>query len=86
MYIQLDLSTLPATAQLLEPEEFGDFRVALHLPAEIWIQPQELLRVAASRAQDAGWRTRLDAMVNYAASRGWVREDGAILAHVEQLA
>ena len=80
-----DLSTLPATAQLLEPGDFSAFKLRLRVASEIWIQPEELLRLAGSRAEDPDWHRQMDGMISYARSRGWVRQDGAILAHVEHL-
>ncbi len=32
---------------------------------------------------DAGWRKSFDAMVTYAATRGWVDDVGSIRAHIE---
>jgi hypothetical protein len=42
------------------------------------------LRTASGRSDDPGWTTQYDAMVAYAASKGWVNESGtAIRAHLE---
>ena len=46
-----------------------------------WLRPDWLRR---QRQDDVEWNNRLDAMIAYAASKGWVDEaTGAVRAHVE---
>jgi hypothetical protein len=48
-----------------------------------WISIQEL-RSASGRDDVASWRSGFDGMVDYAASKGWVSDDGSELrAHIE---
>lgn len=46
-----------------------------------WVSPEALRGLAADVA-DAAWGEGFDAMVRYAASKGWVGEDGWLRAHV----
>lgn len=49
----------------------------------VWIRVDALLAAAEGRVPE-GWRAEFDAMVGYAASKGWLNEAGdAIAAHVE---
>jgi hypothetical protein len=42
------------------------------------------LRALAGPGADAGWDEGLSGMVAYAASKGWVEDDGGVLAHIER--
>lgn len=49
-----------------------------------WIRIDALRELAGDRAEDPDWIAGFDGMVAYAASKGWVSEDGASLrAHCE---
>lgn len=47
-----------------------------------WVHPDLPALLAGSAAND-DWRAEFDRMVAFAAKHGWVREDGAVRAHVE---
>lgn len=83
---------------LRDPENFRAFKVVLDgldldsAPAlaglscegkHAWIAPDLPARLA-SRTADDEWAAGFAKMVAVAANHGWVREDGAIRAHVEQ--
>ena len=50
--------------------------------AHVAVDPVALRSLAGPAATDA-WDEGLAAMVAYAAGKGWVEADGAVLAHVE---
>jgi hypothetical protein len=51
--------------------------------AHAWLDVAEL-RAAAGRAADPTWLSEFEKMISYAASQGWVNEDGtAVRAHIE---
>jgi hypothetical protein len=51
-------------------------------PGHVWV-PIALLRELAGDARTPAWDEQLDAMVAYAAGKGWLDEDlGAVRAHV----
>ncbi|MDN2581202.1 hypothetical protein [Aquibium sp. ELW1220] len=47
-----------------------------------WVFPQAVRRLAA-RATDKAWNDGFDAMLAFAADRGWLASDGAIRAHID---
>lgn len=84
MIIEIDLSTAPPATTLLEPDDFGGFKVVVRGADDAFVSPEALRALAGERGADAAWLARLDGMLAYAATKGWVREeDGAIRAHVE---
>jgi hypothetical protein len=49
----------------------------------VFVTVEGLKRLAGERAQDPQWNASLDGMLGYAASQGWLADDGAIRAHVD---
>ncbi|WP_187970602.1 hypothetical protein [Aquibium microcysteis] len=47
-----------------------------------WVFPQAVRRLAG-RKSDEAWNARFDAMLAFAADRGWLASDGAIRAHID---
>lgn len=47
-----------------------------------WVFPEAVRRLAA-RPDDRAWNDGFDAMLAFAADRGWLASDGAIRAHVD---
>ena len=84
VYVEVDLSTVPPGTTLQEPEDLKSFRLVVRSAEHASVAPEELLRLAGSRADAPDWRQQFEAMVEYARAEGWVREDGAIRAHVEE--
>jgi hypothetical protein len=82
MYIEIDLSVVPPRVQLREPDDFKAFSVAVIEPEHAWVGPDALRELAGDRASDPKWLEQLDGMLAFAASKGWVREDGAVRAHL----
>jgi hypothetical protein len=81
--LEIDLATVPPTVALREPDDFTAFDVVVVEPEHVWIEVDALRSLAGARADDPAWGEGLRAMVAYADRHGWVREDGAIRAHVE---
>ena len=56
---------------------------------DVLIPPDAVRRLAVDAARedgtslDPGWETKFIGMVDYAASKGWVDEDGSLRAHIE---
>jgi hypothetical protein len=83
MYIEIDLTTVPPALALREADDFKGFKVVAGRPEHAFVAPEALRSLAGDRADDDTWREQLDGMLAYAASKGWVRQDGAVRAHVE---
>jgi hypothetical protein len=83
VHLEIDLATVPPTVVLQEPDDFTAFDVVVVEPEHAWIAFDALRALAGARAADPAWSEGLRAMVAYADRHGWVREDGAIRAHVE---
>jgi hypothetical protein len=55
----------------------------------VFIPPDKVRALAAQAAAAAGqplsdsWETKFSAMLDFAASKGWIDSDGAIAAHIE---
>ncbi len=84
MYIELDATELPLRPRLEDAEDLGAFKVLARKVDHVYVRPEEIRRLAGDRA-DAAWLEEFERMVSFAKSKGWVREDGAIRAHVEWL-
>lgn len=69
---------------LEDPGVFTAFDAVVEVPEHLWVLPETLLALAGPLAEDAQWRRQYDAMVAYAASKGWTDDDGRIRAHVRQ--
>jgi hypothetical protein len=83
MILALDLSVVPPGLALLEADDFTALKVVATRPTETCIAAGALEQLAAEAHEGDGWRTDFARMLAYAESRGWVREDGAVQAHVE---
>jgi hypothetical protein len=76
---------LGALIDLLEVSEVG----SLDTDGDVLIPPAALRRLAADAAGaegsdlDADWDAAFSAMLEGAAARGWLAEDGAVRAHLE---
>jgi hypothetical protein len=82
VYIHIDLTQLPPSVEVCEPDEFNSFSVVASVPPHVWIEPGTVAHIAG-RTSDAAWRERLAGMIDYAASKGWVNEHGQVRAHIE---
>ncbi len=83
MYVELDLTTVPPGITLHEPDDFERFEVVISGTLEdTLVDPQYLVQLAGSRADDPEWQGRLEAMIAFAESRGWVDPSGAVRAHI----
>lgn len=83
-------------AQLEAPDEFGRFAIVVRSGAvrnldgiarieggtHAWVSPQAVRKLAA-REDDPAWNERFDAMLAFAADRGWLASNGAIRAHID---
>lgn len=84
MEIHIDLAAVPPTVALEQPDDFKAFKVVVQGAEHAYVQPSTLLELAgAQRADDPAWRADLDKMLAFAGEHGWVRDDGAVRAHVE---
>jgi hypothetical protein len=83
VYIELDLTSLPPRTELREPEDFKRFEIVASKPSHVFVELETLRQLAGERADDPDWKSRFDEMLDYAASKGWVDENGAVRAHVE---
>jgi hypothetical protein len=79
----IDAATIPLG--LNDADNFTALKVVALREEHLWLHRDDIVRLAGDRAGDAGWLGRLDQMLGYAASRGWVNADGAVRAHVEWL-
>lgn len=84
MVIEVDLSSVPPALALADADDMSTFSVRVSRPEHTFIGRDELLELAGDHAADSSWRARLEAMLDYAATKGWIRdEDGAVRAHLE---
>jgi hypothetical protein len=81
--VRIDASVVPPGVTLDEADDFTAFKVVIDAPAHAFVAEDQLKRLAGDRATDPAWLRDLDGMAGYARSKGWVREDGTIQAHVE---
>jgi hypothetical protein len=49
----------------------------------VFVDQALLITLAGPHADDPEWRQSFDGMIAYAASHGWVADDGAVRVHVE---
>ena len=99
MVIDVDLRAAPAAVLLVEPEDFGAFKIMARGSAaklasavgrfgrvtddgHVLVDVAALRVLAGERGRDREWLASLDAMVEYARSRGWT-DGGAIRGHVQ---
>jgi hypothetical protein len=83
MYIQIDLATAPPTTSLCDAENFKEFKTVVVGADHLYVGIGDVVSLAGERGGDAEWRSQLDQMVAYAQTKGWVRDDGAVRAHIE---
>ena len=51
-----------------------------------WVVIDELRRAARATGVPAGWDAQFDDMIAYAATKGWISEDGSsVRVHIEQI-
>lgn len=84
VYVEISLTTVPPTVELKEPEDFKAFKVVVREAEHAWVSPERVAELAADAGASQTWGAEFAAMVDFARSKGWVRDDGAIRAHVEQ--
>lgn len=92
MIVHIPLAGRP---ELLESDNFRQLMVlgdptphhALGRPdgAHVYLDPEELKRLAGADASDPDWQQRFTEMVAFAAASGWVDENGYVRAHVKPL-
>lgn len=82
MYVEITPGVPPA-AVLREAEDLKTLKALVHRPEHIYVEVEELRRLAGAHADDPAWVEDFERMVAYAESKGWRREDGAIRIHVE---
>jgi hypothetical protein len=83
MWVEIDLETVPPGVALREAHDLGSLKVVVRGAEHAHVSATTLRDLAGERASDPEWTEQLEAMVAYARSKGWVRDDGAIRAHVE---
>jgi hypothetical protein len=81
--INVDLAAVPPAVSLEDPDDFESFAIRARVPEHGFVAIDELKRLAGDRAGDPVWMESLDRMLEYASAHGWLRDDGAVRAHVE---
>jgi hypothetical protein len=81
--LRLSTGEVPPTLELEEPQELNSLGVVVEITSHAWIARSELIRLAGDNAHDAEWLEKLDAMLGFAAKRGWTDAAGRVRAHVE---
>jgi hypothetical protein len=82
VYIEIDLSVVPPTTVLQEPDDFTSFKIVVRQVEQAWVRVDSLERLAGERAGDPEWQRGLGKMLEYAEQRGWLDENG-VRAHVQ---
>ena len=100
MIVEIDLRGEKTEARLVDPEDFTSFKVVVHdakpslegrlatvgvarVDEHAWVRVDALRRLAGSAATPA-WEESLEAMLEFARSRGWVDDEtDSVRAHVE---
>ncbi|MFL5846911.1 MAG: hypothetical protein ACJ762_19685 [Solirubrobacteraceae bacterium] len=83
MIVEVDLAAVPPTTVLREPDDFTSFKVVVRAGDAAWVPRDALLALAGDRAAESEWTDQLGAMLEYAATRGWIDEHGSVKAHIE---
>lgn len=81
MRIVIDSRCVPPSTELEASEAFDSLSVHVHVPEHVWLDRETMVSLAG-RACDAEWLAQLDAMIEFAASKGWMDESGRVRAHV----
>ncbi|WP_327048241.1 hypothetical protein OG320_10385 [Microbispora sp. NBC_01189] len=79
MWLDAELSP----RSLHDAEDFTALKVTARREDHVWLTREDIIRLAGDHGRDPEWRGRLDRMLEYAASKGWVDDAGAVRAHVE---
>jgi hypothetical protein len=82
LYFEIDLTTVPPSAVLREPEDFSRFDVVVPEVENAFVDEAEVRRLAGLLGEDPKWQEGLKGMLAYAGSHGWIGEDGSIQAHI----
>ncbi|HWI71348.1 MAG TPA: hypothetical protein VNT55_05305 [Baekduia sp.] len=82
MIIDVDLTVVPPAVSLTEADDFKAFKIVTR-GEHGFVARETLVALAGERGSDPAWLERLDAMLAYAASKGWADAAGATRAHVE---
>jgi hypothetical protein len=83
MYIEIDLASVPPVTALHDGENFKEFKIVAARSEHAYVSVDRLAELAGELGDSAEWREQLDQMIAYAQSKGWVREDGAVRAHID---
>ena len=79
-HLEADGVTPEQAAEALTDASAG--RLDPDAPDDAWIDPDAVRRMAEGRVGD-DWEDRFEGMLGFAASKGWIAEDGFIQAHCE---
>jgi hypothetical protein len=79
----MELHASLTLTELRDPTDFGSLKVVASQPSHVWVTREDLASLAGGVADDPAWREGLEKMFEYAASHGWLDENGAVRAHVE---
>lgn len=79
----MELDGALALVAMRDAETFTSLKVVARRAEHVWVSREELIRLAGEHARDTEWQARLDGMLAYAASHGWVNDKGAVRVHVE---
>lgn len=83
MEIRVVVSDLAPVVTLEEADDFTGFKVVVKVSPDLFVDPDQLLALAADRASNTAWRASFGQMVDHARALGWVNGQGQIQAHVE---
>lgn len=67
-----------SVGKALEAVEIGEVE-----DGHAWVSAAAVMRLAGEAGAGDDWRSGFEAMVEYARMKGWLRDDGAIRAHIE---
>jgi hypothetical protein len=82
MIIDVDLTTVPPRTSLADVDDFTSLKIVTH-GEHGFISRETFVALAGPRGDEPAWLAQLDAMLGYAASKGWTDEQGSVRAHVE---
>jgi len=83
MYVRVDLGSIPPVIALYEADDLTSLKVIVRNVDTTYLSADTLRELAGSLASDPGWQEGFANMLDYARLHGWVRDDGAVRAHVE---
>lgn len=79
MWLEAELTV----RDLHDAENFTALKAVARRVEHVWLTREEIERLAGGRSQEPTWREQFERMLEYAASKGWVNESGAIRVHVD---